>query len=51
MIPQWEGIHDDPCSFMAFTICFKFIYYFHYDLNLFIAFLYALSLFIVFIML
>ena len=46
MIPQWEGIHNDPCLFIAFTICFKFIYCFHYTLNLFIAFRYALNSFI-----
>ena len=47
MIPQWEGIHNDPCLFIALNSFTAFIY----ALNLFIAFHYVLSSFIDFIML
>ena len=37
MIPQWEGIHNDPCLL--------------YALNSFMDFIYALNSFIAFVML
>jgi hypothetical protein len=42
MIPQWEGIHNDPCLLYALNLFIAFIY----ALNSFIAFIYVLNTFI-----